>query len=118
MYDPKKEHPSGLSPSSNGNSKEDVEGTLKPFRHFDHPLDETSKEPGEPNEINEATRPEGWTTADDPTLLPEERGLGAGPEIKHPDPEALEATRVPDDHEIIGHYNPATDKEEPVIRQK
>jgi hypothetical protein len=121
-------HPSGLSPTSNGNSKKEVEGSIESFDSFENSLDGPEphlKSHGEEPLMGPGgdSRPDngegaGWTAANDPVVLPEDRTLGAGPKIVKPDPDELARTRVGEDDEIIGRYNPVTGQEDAVLRNK
>ena len=109
-------HLSGLSPSDNGQFKEELEGsdkafrrspTEEPIRHSDS--DGPSSSPDDPGN-------EGFVAVDSHPVYDTIRENA--PEVTHEDLERLESQRVDQEDEIIGEYDPATDAQKAVLRPR
>jgi hypothetical protein len=117
-------HLSGLSPSDQGSTTEELEGSVKAFRrspteepisHGEGHIEKGLQGPGgdpRPDDI----RNEGFVAVDDHPVFDTIREHQ--PEIAHEDPERLERQRVDQEDEIVGVYDPATDTEKAVLRPR
>jgi hypothetical protein len=108
-------HPSGLSPSDSGQSKEELEGSAKAFRRAPSDGGIEHKETAEVQSAAEESRREaGFIAVEEHPTLDAQRGAP----IVHEDPERLERQRVDQDDEIVAVYDPATDSEKAVLRPR
>ncbi len=113
-------HLSGLSPSGNGETLEELQGSIKAFSRppGDEPI--PHREGDSDSDLQGATPEtvgkEGFVSADQHPVYDAIRENP--PKIAHEDAEVLERQRVDQDDEIVAVYDPSTDSEKAELRPR
>jgi hypothetical protein len=120
-------HPSGLSPSDNGQFPEELEGSVKAFRRSPTegaiPHREAGNDEGGLQGPGGDSRPDdgqggGFVSVENHPVYDTIRDPENQPTVAHEDPERLERQRVDQDDEIVAVYDRATDGEKAELRPR